>query len=87
MTELSPEIQSAIQEKAQTLIANPSQRNIVAEKIGISPDELLSLLEKAAQPSSPAVDNHETGFWKGVAVTSVAVLAVIGLMALKGKDK
>ena len=85
MDNMSPEIQKMIQEKAQTFLGDSAKQKELALQLGISLEDLIKILEKAAQPSSPSSDNHETGFWKGAAIVAIGVLIGIGIVSAANK--
>ena len=49
--------------------------------------ELLDTLDDLSKPSRPETDNHETGFWKGMALTAMVAAVGFGVIAFTAVKK
>ena len=85
LNDLSPEIQQEMRDNAATFLNDDDALQQFSQKAKLNPNEIIKMVTDLSQPSSPKGDNHETGFWKGAALTSITVLAGIFALALKGK--
>ena len=89
LKDLSPELQRELKQNASKLRDDKAAVQELSLKTGLSVNDIYEIiryfLEELPKPSSPDSDNHETGFWKGAAVTALLVLGGIFMLKLKEK--
>ena len=86
---LSPEIREELKQNAIKLQNDKAAVQELSLKTGLSVKDIFEIiryfLEELPKPSSPDTNNHETGFWKGAAITALMVLG--GIFMLKLNDQ